>query len=527
VVAAAGSFRADALDGLVVVGELGLDGSVRPVRGVLAVAALARRLGRRGVVVPRTCAAEAGLIDGIAVYPVSHLGDVLRAMEGSEPLVPWERPPARAAPAVAGVDFSEVRGQAQARRAVEIAVAGGHSLLLYGPPGLGKTMLASRVPTILPPMNEDEAIEVTCIYSAAGQLPPEGLVTRRPFRAPHHGISTSALVGGGTVPRPGEISLAHRGVLFLDELPEFPRAAIEALRQPLEERVVRVSRVSGSVTMPASFLLVAAANPCPCGWHGSKERTCTCAPGAIERYRARVSGPILDRIDLQVRVRNVPVAELLGAEDGEPSSAIRARVQEARARQAARLEARGATVNGEMDAGTQRATCRLTPPPSERWRSCTPPAPGSPRAASIASCAPRAPSPTSTATTSSTRMPCSRPLRSAASTPSRWPRSCRCHPHGRRGREGGYCRRRTRPGAGTASSQVAAGHAAGHGTPVAERSAHGHEARGVPAQPVPIHADAQRVLDLVREAARGAPARVRAPAVGHGAALGAQPDSRW
>ena len=361
VVAAAGSFRADALDGLVVVGELGLDGSVRPVRGVLAVAALARRLGRRGVVVPRTCAAEAGLIDGIAVYPVSHLGDVLRAMEGSEPLVPWERPPARAAPAVAGVDFSEVRGQAQARRAVEIAVAGGHSLLLYGPPGLGKTMLASRVPTILPPMNEDEAIEVTCIYSAAGQLPPEGLVTRRPFRAPHHGISTSALVGGGSVPRPGEISLAHRGVLFLDELPEFPRAAIEALRQPLEERVVRVSRISGSVTMPASFLLVAAANPCPCGWHGSKERTCTCAPGAIERYRARVSGPILDRIDLQVRVRNVPVAELLGAEDGEPSSAIRARVQEARARQAARLEARGATLNGEMDAGTQRATCRLTP----------------------------------------------------------------------------------------------------------------------------------------------------------------------
>jgi magnesium chelatase family protein len=360
VVASADLFPAAALDGLILVGELGLDGSVRPVRGVLAVASLARRLGKRGVVVPRECAAEAGLIPDIAIHPVAHLAEVLRAMEGLEPLPSWQRPPPAPSTETADCDFAEVRGQLEARRAVEIAVAGGHSLLLCGPPGLGKTMIARRVPTILPPMRDDEAIEVTRIYSAAGQLPREGLVTRRPFRAPHHTISPSALVGGGALPRPGEISLAHRGVLFLDEMPEFPRAAIEALRQPLEERMVRIHRVGGSLAMPASFLLVAAANPCACGWLGSRERTCTCSLGALERYRARLSGPILDRIDLQVRVGKVTVAEMRGGADGEPSSAIRSRVQAARDRQAARLASRGVLSNGEMTAAVQRATCRLT-----------------------------------------------------------------------------------------------------------------------------------------------------------------------
>jgi magnesium chelatase family protein len=344
---------------LMLLGELGLDGSLRAVRGVLAAAALAREQDLRGIVVPRCCAAEAAVVQGLQVYAVDHLSQVLAAVEGRQPLpvyVPGARTPP---PVVAAGDFCEVRGQAFARRAIEISVAGGHNLLLYGTPGIGKTMLARRIPSIAPPMTIDEQIEVTRIYSAVGLAPPEGLVTQRPFRAPHHSISPGALVGGGAIPHPGEISLAHRGVLFLDELPEFPRTAIEALRQPLEDRQVRLSRVHGNVRIPASFHLVASANPCPCGWHGSEVRTCVCPIATLLRYRSRLSGPILDRIDLQVRVAHVGFDEMRGAADAEPSVSIRARVVAARARQAERLAPYGVLVNAEMDTVAMRATCRL------------------------------------------------------------------------------------------------------------------------------------------------------------------------
>ena len=357
VCASAGVFRKDMLDGLLLLGELGLDGGVRPVRGVLAATALAKERGFDGVIVPRASAEEAACVKGVRVHAVEHLSEVLRALAEDAPLPGFRGEPRAVSAAPSAGDFREVRGQELARRAVEIAVAGGHNLLLYGPPGIGKTMLARRVPTILPEMSEDEAIEVTRIYSAAGLA--RGLAMHRPFRAPHHTISAAALVGGGAGPRPGEISLAHRGVLFLDELPEFPRVAIDGLRQPLEDRSIRLDRAAGGMCFPASFHLIASANPCPCGWYGSNERTCTCSLIALDRYRARLSGPVLDRIDLQVRVGVVGLAEMRSATDGESSAAIGTRVAEARARQSHRLRATGARLNAEMGAAATRATARV------------------------------------------------------------------------------------------------------------------------------------------------------------------------
>ncbi|HET6947554.1 MAG TPA: YifB family Mg chelatase-like AAA ATPase [bacterium] len=360
ILAATGQLTGARLDGAMLLGELSLDGSIRPVPGLLAIALAARALGISSLVVPERNAPEAALVEGIDVHPVDSLARVVAHLTGRALVPPFQGPPASGAEPDAGEhDFAEIRGQGHARRAMEIAAAGGHNVLLVGPPGSGKTMLAHRLPSILPPLAWHEAIEVTRIYSVAGLLPGgSGPMQTRPFRSPHHTTSTAAMIGGGAGARPGEITLAHHGVLFLDELPEFHRDVLEVLRQPLEDRVVTVARSQLTVTFPAAFMLVGAMNPCPCGHHGDDGAECLCTPPQVARYLGRISGPLLDRLDLHVEAPRVSPAELTGPATGEPSSAIRARVCAARERQTARF-AGSCGCNALMTGKQLRRHCRL------------------------------------------------------------------------------------------------------------------------------------------------------------------------
>ena len=344
-------------------GELGLDGTLRPVNGVLPMALAAVQNGVKELFLPAENAAEAAVAQGLTVYPARTAQQVVLHLCGAEKLTPAEPTGYDADGVWLGADMADVRGQLVARRALEVAACGGHNLVFVGSPGSGKSMLAKRLPGILPPLTYEEAVETSAVYSVAGLVPAgKGLVRARPFRSPHHSVSATAIAGGGSVPRPGEVSLAHNGVLFLDELPEFSREALEVLRQPLEDGIVTVSRVHGSATYPCKFMLVAAMNPCKCGYLGHPTRPCSCTPRAVDQYLRRISGPLMDRIDLHVHVEPVAYGDLAQAADGESSAAIRTRVAAVRQIQRERYKALpGVYCNAQLPGNRLRQFCPMTP----------------------------------------------------------------------------------------------------------------------------------------------------------------------
>jgi len=361
--AASHQIKTDVLSKLMIVGELSLDGSLAPVRGALSAAIEARKSGFAGIIVPAANAHEASVVEGLDVYPMQDICQVVRFLEGSD----WPEPclsnfgQSEQENTDYAVDFADVKGQENVKRVMEIAAAGNHNAIMIGPPGSGKTMLARRLPTILPPMTLDEALETTKIHSVSGKLPTgTGLLQQRPFRSPHHTISDVALVGGGTYPQPGEISLAHNGVLFLDELPEFKRTALEVMRQPLEDRIVTISRARFSVDYPASVMLIAAMNPCPCGYYNHPEKDCSCGPGIIRRYLSRISGPLLDRIDIHIEVTPVPFSSLNSQVKYESSATIRERVIKAREIQKTRFKDHKTTnCNAHLTPALMKKYCHL------------------------------------------------------------------------------------------------------------------------------------------------------------------------